>query len=104
MSAQTQEPDHLPLRALLVVAAVTIAIFAGSVLGAAQPALSVENAPVPPPRDTLERSLVANTERGPELQRRRARDLERWAWVDRDAGIARMPIDEAIDLTVKEQR
>jgi hypothetical protein len=104
MNGETQEPDHLPLRALLVVAAITIAIFVGSVVGAAGPALSIRNAPVPPPRDTLERTLVANTERGPELQRKRAQELSSWGWIDRDAGIARMPIDEAIDLTVKEQR
>ncbi len=100
----TQELDRLPLRAILVVAAVTIAVFAVSVIAAAEAARTATDTRVPAPRDTLERSLVENTARGVELQRRRAHDLDRWTWIDRDAGIAQMPIDEAIDLTVEAER
>lgn len=46
----------------------------------------------------LEQSLIRDTERGVALQRQQARELEQWGWVDRDAGIARIPIESAIDL------
>jgi len=99
-----QEPDALPLRAILIVAGITFAIFVLAVIIAAEVARKSILYPVPPPRDTLERPLVAVTERGVTLQKERAKELDRWSWVDRDAGVASMPIEEAIDLTVKEQK
>lgn len=100
----SQEPDRLPLRAILITAAITIAIFVASVVGAAEAARTSDDTPVARPTDTLERSLVAVTERGVDLNEKRAKDLDHWSWADRDAGVARMPIDEAIDLTVAEQK
>jgi hypothetical protein len=98
----SQEPDRLPLRAILITAGITIATFAGSVVVAAEFARPSYNTPVAPPSDTLERTLVADTQRGVDLQESRAKSLDRYGWVDRDAGIARIPIDRAIDLTASE--
>ncbi len=105
MSEETsQEPDRLPLRAILITAGITLAIFVASVVGAAEAARTSYDTPVAAPRDTLERSLVANDQRGADLQEKRAHDLEHYGWADRDAGVARIPIDRAIDLTVSEQK
>jgi len=39
-----------------------------------------------------------------DLRDAQRRELAGWGWVDRDAGIARIPIDRAMDLVVKESR
>lgn len=103
MKHPAQEPDRLPLRAVLVVAALTIASFTLAVLGAAR-AASPRTIAVPAPRDTLERSLVVVTAPGLEKNTTRERDLEGYRWIDRDAGIAEIPIDRAIDLELEEPR
>lgn len=46
----------------------------------------------------LEQSLVLTTDRGAELRREQAAALARWEWVDRDAGVARIPIEVAMDI------
>ena len=37
-----------------------------------------------------------------DLRERQRRELESWGWVDRKAGIAKIPIDRAIDIVAKE--
>ena len=54
-----------------------------------------------PAADPLERSLVERTRGGLDLRARQRAALESYGWVDRDAGVARIPIDRAIDLTVE---
>jgi hypothetical protein len=39
-----------------------------------------------------------------DLRDAQRRELAGWGWGDRDAGIARIPIDRAMDLVVKESR
>ncbi|HEY2367776.1 MAG TPA: hypothetical protein VGH87_15370, partial [Polyangiaceae bacterium] len=56
---------------------------------------------IPAPRDTLERSLVTVTSPGLDRNAGRARDLDRYRWIDRDAGVAEIPIDRAIDLELE---
>ncbi len=58
--------------------------------------------PPPAPRTiaTLEQSLILHTDRGLELRTQQAALLARREWVDRDAGIARIAIDDAIDVFV----
>lgn len=46
----------------------------------------------------LEQTLIRETERGVELRTEQAAALTRWGWVDRDAGVAQIPIDEAIEV------
>ena len=103
MKHPSQERDHVPLRAILVVAAITLVIFASAVIGAAR-AATPHAVAVPAPRDTLERSLVVDTAPGLDRNAARARDLERYRWVDRDSGVAEIPIDRAIDLELEDAR
>lgn len=60
---------------------------------AAAPALA-------PPRSTVERPLVLATKRGLDQREAQRRALETWGWVDRDAGVARISIERAMELVV----
>jgi hypothetical protein len=56
---------------------------------------------VAPPRPeigTIEQTLDDVARRGPDLEARQRRELERWGWVDRNDGIAVIPIDRAMDI------
>ncbi|HEX4516234.1 MAG TPA: hypothetical protein VH054_21955, partial [Polyangiaceae bacterium] len=90
MKHPAQEPDRVPLRSILVVTAVTVAFFTAAVLAAAH-ATQPRMIAVPPPTDTLERSLAVVVARGLDKNAASARDLDRYRWVDRDAGIAEIP-------------
>jgi hypothetical protein len=48
----------------------------------------------------VEQTPVLDTRRGLDLRARQTRELETWGWIDRDAGIAKVPIDQAIDIVV----
>jgi hypothetical protein len=98
-----QELDRVPLRAVLVVVGLTVVVFGVAVLGAAR-AASPSSVAVPAPRDTLERSLVVVTSPGLDRNAARARDLDRYRWIDRDADIAEIPIERAIDLELEDAR
>lgn len=51
---------------------------------------------------TVEQTLVLATARGFRARDAHRRDLEIWAWVDRDAGIARIPVERAMDVVAAE--
>jgi len=51
---------------------------------------------------TLEQTLVLDTKRGLDLRAEQESSLRRWEWVDRDAGVGRIPISEAIDVLAAE--
>ncbi len=52
----------------------------------------------------VEQTPIRDTRVAEELRGERRRDLAAWGWVDRDAGIARIPIERAMDLVVRESR
>lgn len=85
----------------LVVAAGLLATFARGDVGrafGAGPAASA--APV----GTVERSLVLATKRGLDLRAAQRDALGRWGWVDRNAGIARIPIERAMEIVAEDAR
>ena len=46
----------------------------------------------------LEQTLILHTERGIALRKKSSAELQRWGWADRDAGVAQIPIESAIDV------
>lgn len=59
-------------------------------------------APTAAPRtiSTVEQSLIRETNRGGALRAEQRAALDRWGWVDRQSGLAKLPIDTAIDVFV----
>lgn len=53
---------------------------------------------------TPERSLIERSERGLALQAEQRSKLSHYGWADRDAGLAHIPIERAIDLRVEQSR
>ena len=51
----------------------------------------------------LDTTPVERDDRGGEERRRQRRALERYGWVDRDGGVARVPITRAMDLVVERE-
>ncbi len=100
-----QAPDRLHRRTMLGVTAASIVItgvalvVAGMLLEAWGQKPRATAPPVAPRTiGTLEQTLILDTKRGIALRDEQAASLRRWAWVDRDAGVARIPIEEAIDI------
>jgi len=109
-----QEEDVVASRSLLKIYVVSILVgalgvfFAGVILaastGALQPSLA---GPKGQQRafaqlSHVEQTPLRDSERGIDLRRAQLRDLASWGWVDRKAGVAKIPIDEAIDVVVEE--
>ncbi len=104
-----QEADHVASSAIVrvVVASVVIGV-AGVMVAAALLVASAGsvrrpaegNATSTPARWPVEQTPILDTQRGIDLGDRQRRALERWGWVDRDAGVATVPIDEAIDMVI----
>jgi hypothetical protein len=95
-----QEPDAIDRRRLRRAIAVGVMGFA---IAIAVTVLFLRTAPpqaaAPPPAPAqADTSLVLATERGVTLKRAQRASLERFGWVDRDAGIARIPIERAMDI------
>lgn len=107
-----QEEDVVASRSLLKVYFGGILIgaigvfFAGVVLaastGALQPSFAGASGPRPskPQLSHIEQTPIWDAERGLDLRRAQLRELQSWGWVDRNAGIAKIPIDQAIDIVV----
>jgi hypothetical protein len=53
---------------------------------------------------TVEATLVLATARGVAAKNAQRRDLDGWGWVDRDAGIATIPVERAMDLVAADAR
>jgi hypothetical protein len=102
-----QEREHVHGARLAQIAVASVVITIASVLVAwgmeratTTHASQYSTAPPPPAGlGTVERSLfLAEPGRGRAEIRARRAELDRWAWVDRDAGLVSMPVDRAIDL------
>jgi hypothetical protein len=63
------------------------------------------NVNAPPPLGTAERTLVTvEPGRGVAERRQQRAELSTWGWVDRDAGVAAIPIERAVDLWLAQQK
>lgn len=110
--ADAPEPDIIRFRFVLgitlVVVIVTVVsiIWSGCLLGGYRTEYGwVERPPAEPaPEDIgiVEQTLVLEARRGLDLQRMRRAELDRYEWVDEDLGVARIPIDRAIELRIAE--
>lgn len=106
-----QERDRVARRRLLVVFFAALAIGTIAVLSARWLLHAFSEGPLgparPPPHApaqiaTVEQTLVRDTARGLVLREKQRAALEQWAWVDRDAGVAQIPIDVAMDLVARQ--
>ncbi|MBN9167119.1 MAG: hypothetical protein BGO98_38225 [Myxococcales bacterium 68-20] len=107
--AVRQDPDTINRRGIALVTIASIVIMALALVAAwallehSQRGREVERAvPSAAPRTIgmLEQAPILGTGRGLDLRARQEADLHRFGWVDRDAGIARIPIEDAVDLLV----
>ncbi|GAC1536923.1 MAG: hypothetical protein NVS3B10_01090 [Polyangiales bacterium] len=109
-----QEPDRVAARPILlafaVVVVVTLATIAvqGWMLRGRRQSLGVERAAVASvaPRQiaAIHQTPIERDRHGLDLRDEQRRALQRWQWVDRERGIARVPIERAMDLVVDEAR
>lgn len=100
-----QAPDRLAQRTIVGVTGGAVAIMFAALLAAwgllvwwGQPARREAPAVAPRTIGTLEQTLILHTQRGLDLRKEQEASLRGFAWVDRDAGVARIPIEAAIDL------
>jgi hypothetical protein len=52
----------------------------------------------------VDQTLIENEAYGQRLRESQRRSLDRYGWVDRPSGVARIPIERAIDLVVEQER
>ena len=52
----------------------------------------------------VEQTPILDARDGEDLHAAQRRELDGWGWADRDAGIARIPIQRAMDLVVGQSR
>ena len=106
----TAEDDSLPRRAVWISGAVTAIVAIGAVLAADrilhsdQSGLASTHA-LPPPHapdqiGIVEQTLILNTQRGLVERAVQRESLSHFGWSDRTHGIAKIPIDHAIDLVI----
>ena len=107
-----QEQDRVRSRRLLAIFAGAVLVTAVAILSAwlllqrASPPRRDATPGRPPPRApaqiaTVEQTPVRETARGLVVQDLQRDALRRWAWVDRDAGVAEIPVDVAMELMVR---
>ncbi|HEY1692506.1 MAG TPA: hypothetical protein VGG39_10105 [Polyangiaceae bacterium] len=89
--------------ALGVVAAAALLV---ARIGAVSPDMAAGKGPAPAPRaiSNVEQTPIWQTKAGEDLRAEQRRRLTGWGWVDRDAGVARIPIDRAMDVVVGRNR
>jgi hypothetical protein len=105
-----QEPDVVRVRRIKAIGGagvvITLAslVIAGVLLGESGRGREHGTAAptvAPPQLGILEQTLVTTTRRGIDLNNAQREALGGYAWVDRDAGIARIPIERAMDLAAE---
>ncbi len=115
--AVSQERDRVANRTLFLVGAggvliTLVAIFLAGVLlylrdGRVQPRAipaGAQPSVAPTTIGMIEQTPIEYTERGIQLRNTQRRELGRFAWVDRDAGIVSIPIDRAERLLLEDQK
>jgi hypothetical protein len=110
-----QEEDRVDSRRLLKVGLASIVIgaigvfFAGlivaSTAGSLRPSFAGPHGPRPAPVELsrIEQTPLGTAQRGIDLRNEQRRELETWGWVDRKAGIAKIPIERAMDVVAGEE-
>ncbi len=98
MLMPAQEPDTLPLRGILIATALAVAVI---VVGTALSGLGEKGGDgvvVARPGGTLDRGLFEGHAPGIEREESARASLDHYSWIDRDAGIAAIPVERAIDI------
>lgn len=98
-----QAPDRIDVRTVVGLGVLALAAFAAAVVVAwwYTPGETVGRAPVGPattPLDGLDRAPLEGEESAIARADRERSALERWEWVDRDAGLVAIPITRAMQL------
>jgi hypothetical protein len=84
--------------------AVLAVIAAGAILflneGTLRPTEAGRDGPPPPSRTIsgVEQTPILDTKVGIDLRVRQQAELQQWGWADRDAGIATIPLDLAMEI------
>lgn len=98
-----QEPENIHARPLVRPVLIALATGIAGLLAswALTPSTHLhDHAPPVGAIDGVDRDPIESTARGQAMQRDDRARLERWEWVDREHGVANMPIDRAIDLVI----
>jgi len=110
-----QEEDLVPSGKLLRTAIVSVLVgaigvfFAGLIVVAATGSLVPRVAgaggtrPAPREIDEIEQTQIWRTRRGIDLRNAQRAELEHWGWANREHHIARIPIDDAMNLVVEQE-
>ncbi len=111
-----QEEDLVPSGPIVRISIVSVLVgaigvfFAGLIVVAATGSLAPRvvgpggTRPAPHEIGELEQTQIWKTQRGIDLRDAQRAELDRWGWADRDHHVARIPIDEAIELEVQQER
>ena len=107
-----QQADRISItKVLMVVFAALVIIAVGLVVAwyllpaaVRHPAPMAAPTHAPPQIGILEQRPFETSNRGLELKTEQLEVLGQYGWVDRDAGIARIPIDRAMDLVLERKR
>ncbi|HEX3343452.1 MAG TPA: hypothetical protein VHS09_02715, partial [Polyangiaceae bacterium] len=99
-----QEEDAVASRSLVRIGIVSGVVgvagvlVAWALLGAAVGSTPGRRPRGPAPRELsgIEQDPIRDTRAAADLQAAQRRELEGWGWVDRDAGVAHIPIDRAM--------
>ena len=109
-----QEEDLVPTGPIVRVSIVSVLVgaigvfFAGLVVVAAAgdlvPRVTGPGGTRPAPKEIgeIEQTQIWRTARGIDLRNAQRQELERWGWADREHHVARIPIDEAMNLVIQQ--
>jgi hypothetical protein len=105
-----QNPDVVDRRKITAVTVVSLAVIVVAVMvswALLERWRTTPATPPPPPRPPpatiamLEQSLILDTRRGQVMREEQRAALQRFGWADRDAGVATIPIEIAIDMYIQ---
>jgi len=111
-----QEDDVIATRKVAIIAVATVVIgsiavlvsgiMLTGILGTLQPSAAGRRGmrAAGPDIAELEQTSIGDLEVGVDLGERQRAQLRRYGWIQRDAGIAAIPIERAIDRVVEEAR
>jgi hypothetical protein len=107
--AVTHEPDRLSGRAIAISSAILVVFVTVCLVVAvdltrafAKHVVLPDSAPPKPELGMIEQTPIRETQGGLDAVAEQRRSLESWGWVDRGRGVARIPIERAMDLVAAE--